>query len=233
MREIFHAELDQFGQQLALMCHTVSEAMEQATRALLAADLALAERVIGGDLAIDKARTAAEDHAQSLLALQSPVATDLRVVFAGLRVAESLERMGDLARHVAQVARLRHPEPVLPDDFRSAFATMGRVAVQMAAGAEQAIRDSDPSLSQSLAEADDQIDALHSSLFTAINSKAWNHGVQVAVDVALLGRFYERYADHAVSVARRMDFVPTGTLWSVREQAASKSGLTEPERGDG
>lgn len=214
MRENFHADLDQLGQLLAEMCQAVGTAMRDATAALLDVDLSLAERVIGADTAIDDARTDAEAHAYALLALQAPVATDLRVVLAGIRVAESLERMGDLARHIAQTARRRHPDPAVPEPLRATFASMGEIAAQMACVAEQAIRNRDLTLARSLHESDDKIDALHQSLFTATMGKDWTHGVMAAVDVTLLGRFYERYADHAVSIARRMAFVPTGTLWA-------------------
>lgn len=213
MRETFHAELDQLGQQLGDMCHAVGEAMGRATTALLDVDLTVAEEVISGDLAIDEARARAEEHAYSLLALQAPVATDLRIVLAAIRVAESLERMGDLARHVAQVARRRHPQPAVPEPVRPTFADMGRIAVQLAHGAEQSILNRDLTLFTSLDESDDQIDTLHRSLFAATMDKNWAYGVTPAVDVTLLGRFYERYSDHAVAVAKRMAFVPTGTLW--------------------
>lgn len=214
MRETFHGELEDLTQHLAAMCQAVEDAMRQATVALLEVDLVAAENVISGDADIDDARARAEVHAYALLALQAPVATDLRIVLAAVRVAEGLERMGDLARHIAQTARRRHPHPAVPATIRPTFATMSRIAVQLAGGAEHAIRNQDLTLSRSLAESDDQIDDLHRSLFTATMGKDWDHGVIAAVDVTLLGRFYERYADHAVSIARRMAFVPTGTLWS-------------------
>jgi phosphate transport system protein len=212
MREAYHVELGQLAEELANMCSMSGTAMELATRALLDADLGLAEQVIGDDAKIDDARSSCEEHAYALLALQAPVATDLRTVLAAIHAAESLERMGDLALHVAKAARRRHPNPVLPEQIRPYFAEMGRVAVELARDAEQVILNKDIDQARSLEEADDEMDDLHRQLFSVIMEKDWQHGVAAAVDVTLLGRFYERYADHAVSVAKRVVFVVTGRM---------------------
>lgn len=212
MREAYHVELGQLAEELANMCSMSATAMELATRALLDTDLGLAEQVIGDDAKIDEARSSCEEHAYALLALQAPVATDLRTVLAAIHAAESLERMGDLALHVAKAARRRHPNPVLPEQVRPAFAEMGRVAVELARDAEQVILNKDIDQARSLEEADDEMDDLHRDLFAVIMDKDWPHGVAAAVDATLLGRFYERYADHAVSVAKRVVFVVTGRM---------------------
>jgi phosphate transport system protein len=212
MREAYHDQLSRLIDQLADMCGMVGDAMERATQALLDADLGLAEQVIGGDAEVDDARASCEEYAYSLLALQAPVATDLRKVLAAIHAAESLERMGDLALHVAKAARRRHPNPVLPEDARAQFTEMGEVAVELARQAEQVIRTQDVNLAKSLEETDDRMDELHRSLFGVIMERDWPHGVAAAVDITLLGRFYERFADHAVSVARRVVFVVTGKM---------------------
>jgi phosphate transport system protein len=212
MREAYHVELGQLAEELANMCSMSATAMELATKALLDADLGLAEQVIGDDAKIDDARSSCEEHAYALLALQAPVATDLRTVLAAIHAAESLERMGDLALHVAKAARRRHPNPVLPEQIRPYFAEMGRVAVDLARDAEQVILNKDIDQARSLEEADDEMDDLHRQLFSVIMEKDWAHGVAAAVDVTLLGRFYERCADHAVSVAKRVVFVVTGRM---------------------
>ena len=217
MREAYHNELGQLADQLAGMCAMAAEAMELATRALLETNLSLAEQVISGDEKIDDARSACEEHAYSLLALQAPVATDLRTVLAAIHAAESLERMGDLALHVAKAARRRHPNPVLPESVRGAFGEMGRIAVSLARGAEEVIRTQDVAAARALDDADDEMDDLHRNLFTVIMDKDWPHGVAAAVDATLLGRFYERYADHAVSVAKRVVFVVTGRMPSTSD----------------
>ena len=212
MREAYHVELDRLAGNLAAMSLQVAEALELATKALLEVDLGLAEQVISDDQKVDDARAQCEEQAYALLALQAPVATDLRTVLATIHAAESLERMGDLALHVAKAARRRHPEPVLPEPVRPYFAEMGAVAVKLARQAEQVIKNRDVKAAKLLEAADDQVDDIHKHLFTVIMDRDWPYGVAAAVDVTLLGRFYERFADHAVSVARRMVFVVTGKM---------------------
>ncbi|OXM70320.1 phosphate signaling complex protein PhoU [Amycolatopsis vastitatis] len=212
MREAYHVELEQLADHLAAMSVQVADAMERATRALLEVDLSLAEQVISDDAKVDDARAQCEEQAYALLALQAPVATDLRTVLAAIHAAESLERMGDLALHVAKAARRRHPEPVLPDSVRPYFAEMGEVAVKLARQTEQVIHSKDVEAAKTIESEDDQVDDIHRHLFTVIMDRDWPHGVAAAVDVTLLGRFYERYSDHAVSVAKRMIFVVTGKM---------------------
>jgi len=212
MREAYHEQLNHLADQLAGMCAMVADAMDLATKALLDADLTIAEQVISDDAKVDEARSACEEQAYALLALQAPVATDLRTVLAAIHAAESLERMGDLALHVAKAARRRHPQPVLPDQVKPYFAEMGRVALKLARQAEQVIHTKDIDQARALEDADDEMDDLHRHLFTVIMDKDWPHGVASAVDVTLLGRFYERFADHAVSVAKRVVFVVTGRM---------------------
>ncbi|MFD9888345.1 phosphate signaling complex protein PhoU [Amycolatopsis sp. NPDC059027] len=212
MREAYHVELEQLADHLAGMSLQVADAMERATRALLEVDLALAEQVIGDDAKVDDARAECEEQAYALLALQAPVATDLRTVLAAIHAAESLERMGDLALHVAKAARRRHPEPVLPDAVRDDFAKMGELDVKLARRVEQIIKTKDVAAAKDLETEDDEVDDIHRHLFTVLMDREWPHGVAAAVDVTLLGRFYERFADHAVSVARRMIFVVTGKM---------------------
>ncbi len=212
MREAYHVELEQLAENLAAMSLQVAEAMELATQALLEVDLGLAEQVISDDAKVDDARAECEEQAYALLALQAPVATDLRTVLAAIHAAESLERMGDLALHVAKAARRRHPEPVLPDAVRPYFAKMGEVGVKLARQVEQVIKSKDVEAARTIESDDDEVDEIHKHLFTVIMDRDWDHGVAAAVDVTLLGRFYERFADHAVSVARRMIFVVTGKM---------------------
>src|SRR5438105_4433612 len=150
MREAYHDRLGELASHLADMCSMVGDAMERATTALLDADLALAEQVISDDVKVDAARSAYEEEAYALLALQAPVATDLRTVLAVIHAAESLERMGDLALHVAKTARRRHPEPVLPEQVRPYFAEMGAVAVKLARQAEEVIKTKDVAAARSL-----------------------------------------------------------------------------------
>ncbi|MEV0055803.1 phosphate signaling complex protein PhoU [Saccharopolyspora shandongensis] len=212
MREVYQEQLGVLADELASMSTMVGTAMERATKALLEADLSLAEQVLDEDVQVDETRARVEEHAFGLLALQAPVAGDLRTVISAIHAAEDLERMGDLALHVAKAARRRHPNAVLPNDVQPYFAEMGRIAVKLAGRVHTVIRTQDVEAARGLEEDDDEMDDLHRHLFTVLMSPEWSHGVAAAVDVTLLGRFYERFADHAVSVARRVVFVVTGKM---------------------
>ncbi|NIH86418.1 phosphate signaling complex protein PhoU [Amycolatopsis granulosa] len=212
MREAYHVELEDLAANLADMSLQAAAAMQKATQALLEADLSLAEQVIGDDQKIDDARAESEEKAYALLALQAPVATDLRTVLAVIHAAESLERMGDLALHVAKAARRRHPQATLPEPVREYFAEMGELDVRLAEKVADVIKSRDVETARALEEEDDRVDEIHRHLFTVIMDKEWQHGVAAAVDITLLGRFYERFADHAVSVGKRMVFVATGKM---------------------
>ena len=212
MRDVYQEQLDALAGALAGMCTQVAEAMEKATRALLEVDLQLAEEVISDDVRVDELRAAAEEKAFALLALQAPVATDLRIVVSAIHGAGDIERMGDLALHVAQAARRRHPHPVLPAEVAPYFAEMGRVGVRLALKAGDVIRTRDLARAAELESDDDAMDDLHRHMFTVLMDRNWSHGVGPAVDITLLARFYERYADHAVAVARRIVYVVTGQM---------------------
>ena len=212
MRDVYQEQLTGLADALADMCQQTAVAMEHATHALLHADLQLAEQVIADDAGIDELRVAAEEKAFGLLALQAPVATDLRVVIAAIHGAGDIERMGDLALHVAQAARRRHPQLVLPDEVAPYFTEMGKIAVALAQKAAEVIRSRDVEMAATLEADDDAMDDLHRHLFSVLMAPRWAHGVGPAVDITLLGRFYERYADHAVTVARRVVYVVTGRM---------------------
>ena len=212
MRDAYQEQLDDLADALATMCARVAEAMEKATRSLLEVDLQLAEEVISEDVRVDEIRAAAEERAFALLALQAPVATDLRIVVSAIHGAGDIERMGDLALHVAQAARRRHPQPVLPDEVAPYFAEMGRVGVELAQKAGDVIRTRDLERAAELESDDDAMDDLHRHMFTVLMDRNWSHGVGPAVDITLLARFYERYADHAVAVARRIVYVVSGRM---------------------
>ena len=212
MRDAYTDQLDDLANSLADMCAQVAVALEKATQALLNSDLQLAEEVIGGDLGVDDVRDRAEAKAFALLALQAPVATDLRIVVSAIHGAGDIERMGDLAVHVAQAARRRHPNAVLPAEVAPYFAEMGRVGVALARKAGEVIRTRDLAAAAQLESDDDAMDDLHRHMFTVLMGRDWDHGVAPAVDVTLLARFYERYADHAVAVARRIVYVVTGRM---------------------
>ncbi|WP_432477597.1 phosphate signaling complex protein PhoU [Nocardioides sp. GXQ0305] len=212
MRQAFHEQLDSVFSDLAGMCRLVETAVGDATRSLLEGDAEIAERVISADSEIDGVREKVEDSCFSLLSLQQPVAGDLRVVVSALRMVSELERMGDLSVHVAKIARLRVPEVAVPEQLRGTMTRMGDVAEDMVGRVARIIVDKDVEAAIELGRDDEVMDQLRRRSFTELLSGEWSHGVEAAVDVALLGRYYERIADHAVSVANRVVFVVTGDL---------------------
>jgi phosphate transport system protein len=212
MRTAFHEQLDALTTTIANMCGVAGQAMQDATQALLGADAALAERVIGGhdEMMLNVVR--AEQDAFTLLALQAPVATDLRVVVTCLRNVADADRMGALAMHVAKIVRRRHPAHAIPEEVNSFFADMGRIAVDLGNTAKDVVLSGDPGKAAQLDHDDDAMDDLHRQLFGLLMDPEWKYGVAAAVDVTLLGRYYERFADHAVEIGRRVIFQATGTL---------------------
>ena len=212
MRTAYHEQLDALTNQLAEMCRMAGIAMERATQALLQADLALAEQVIGDHENIIAASARAEEAAFVLLALQAPVAGDLRAIVGSIQIVADVERMGALALHVAKIARRRHPRHALPEEVNGYFAEMGRIAVDLGNSAREVLISRDPYQARLIREEDDAMDDLHRHLFSVMMDREWKHGVAAAVDVTLLGRFYERFADHAVEISRRVIFQVTGRL---------------------
>ncbi len=210
MREAFHDQLDSIFDDLAGICRDVEVAVADASRALLEGDAEIAERVISDDAQIDAKREKVEEDCFTLLSLQAPVAGDLRVVVSALRMVSELERMGDLSVHVAKIARLRVPEKAVPDEVRPTMAQMAEVAQDMVSRVAQIITSKDVEAAIALGRDDEVMDRLRRQSFRELLAEEWAHGVEAAVDLALLGRYYERIADHAVSVANRIVFVVTG-----------------------
>lgn len=210
MRHVFHQQLDDLIVGIADMCGSAGQAMESATQALLQADLLLAEQVITDhDVILQQARKT-EEQALTVLALQAPVAGDLRAVVSALKNIADVDRMAALALHVAKLTRRRHPAKVLPEEVNGYFTEMGRIAVDMGSNVKQVVLSKDTHRAEQLADDDDDMDNLHRHLFTVLMDREWKHGVAAAVDVTLLGRYYERFADHAVEIGRRVIFSATG-----------------------
>lgn len=210
MRDTYHDELDAVSASLVEMTNLVGSAMSRATTALLDADLTLAEMVIANDEAVDALYRETEARAFDLLARQQPVASDLRVLVTSLRMVADLERMGDNAVHVAKIARRRYPSSAVPPSLRSKVLKMGHAAEEIVAKAGSVIAGRDIEMAAELEKDDDVMDELHRQLFTSILDDEWQDGIEAAIDITLAGRYYERFADHAVSVARRVVYLVTG-----------------------
>jgi phosphate transport system protein len=210
MRTAYQAQLADMTDRLAEMCGLAGTAMERATQALLQADLVLAEEVFTDQDQIATLGSLTEENAFALLALQAPVAGDLRAIVSAIQMVTNIERMGALAMHVAKTTRRRHPQHALPEEVNGYFAEMGRLAVELGSSAQEVLLSRDPRKAARIRAEDDAMDDLHRHLFSVLMDREWKHGVAAAVDVTLLGRFYERFADHAVEVARRVIFQATG-----------------------
>jgi phosphate transport system protein len=210
MRETFRVELDTLIDDLARAARLAAQMMTNASTALSQADLALAELVISGEGTMKALCDDMDQRCVKLLLLQAPVATDLRVVVAAMHAVTDVERMCNLAQHIAKIARMKHPTVPIPGEVRPVFARMGVLATNLAQDAATAIESQDPLSADRLAHADDEVDALRRRIFQILFSEDWSHGVEPAVDAALIGRYYERFADHAVAIARQVSFLVTG-----------------------
>ncbi|MEY4232814.1 MAG: hypothetical protein RL144_1014 [Actinomycetota bacterium] len=210
IRSVFQDELDSVSQSLVELCEKVAGTMQKATQSMLTCDLKLAEEIIASDIAIDDFQHDLDARIIDIVARQQPVASDLRALATALRMSADLERMGDLAHHVAKITRIRHPQPAIPAELQQIFESLGKAAEKIARKTAVVINTRDTEMALEIERDDDEIDDLHRQLITALVAPNWKHGVETAVDLTLLGRYYERYADHAVSVSRRVYFLVTG-----------------------
>jgi phosphate transport system protein len=210
IRSIFQEELDAVSQTLVDLTKMVSDSINKATTSLIDANLSLAEEVITFDEKIDQIQHDLDARIIDIIARQQPVATDLRALITALRMSADLERMGDLAHHVAKVARLRHPDSAVPLELQTTVQRMGHVAENIARKVGSVIETRDTLLALEVEKDDDEMDKLHRDLISVLTSANWTAGVDSAIDLTLLGRYYERFADHAVSVARRVYYLVTG-----------------------
>jgi phosphate transport system protein len=217
MRTAYHEQLDDLAARLGEMCGLAGAAMKRATQALLETDIAAAEEVISDHDQIVAMRAQVEKEAFALLALQQPVASELRAIFSSMQIIADAERMGALALHVAKIARREYPGQVLPEDVRQCFAEMGKAAIALGDSAKQVLVSRDPDQAAQLHEQDKAMNELYQQLFGVLLDREWQHGVSVGVQAALLGRFYERFADHAVEIGRRVIFMASGVLPSEDE----------------
>ena len=210
MRDAFHEELDAIQATLVTMGEMVAVAMERSSAALLNADVKLAEQVISEDEKLDTIQHDLEARAINLMARQQPVAQDLRILVTSLRMSADLERMGDLCHHIAKLARMRYPEVAVPAELIKTIESMGTTAVKIIEKSTHVVKTQDLQAAIELETDDDEMDKLHRALFVALLDDSWSHGIETAIDMTLLGRYYERFADHAVSIARRVYFSVTG-----------------------
>jgi phosphate transport system protein len=217
MREVFQQSLDEVRVRLVEIAELVEEAMSKATRAFGTSDVALAEEVIDNDSVIDDKAIELDELAIDILARQQPVASDLRTVVSALRISASLERMGDIAEHIAQLTRMRFPDRAIPKGLKGTFTKMGEIDVQVARKLTELLRTRDLELAEEIRNEDDKLDELHVSVFEKVLSASWQGEASATVDATLASRYHERFGDHAVSVAKKIVYLATGDWAPVAE----------------
>ena len=210
IRSVFQDELDGVSQSLVDLTEMVALSISKATTSILTCDLKLAEEVIATDDHIDNFQHHLDARIIDIIARQQPVASDLRALVAALRMSADLERMGDMSHHVAKISRSRHPEAAVPSELISIFQKMGAAAEKITRKIGVVIATRDTQMALEVERDDDEMDDLHRQLIGVLIEQQWKHGIETAIDLTLLGRYYERYADHAVSIARRVYYLVTG-----------------------
>jgi phosphate transport system protein len=210
VREVFQQELREVQDRLVEISTLVASSIERATESFNESNVTLAETVIADDQKIDALAAELDELAIQILARQNPVARDLRIVVSALRISASLERMGDMAEHIAQLARYRFPEKVVPKGLRSTFRDMGALDVEIAKKLTELLRTEDVQIAEDIRNEDDKVDALHLSVFDKVLGETWKGAAVDTVDATLASRYHERFADHAVSIAKKVQYLATG-----------------------
>ncbi|MEY4997108.1 MAG: hypothetical protein RLY59_512 [Actinomycetota bacterium] len=210
MRDVFQQELQEVQQRLVEIAELVAEAMRKGTTAFQNSDIALAEQVIEEDAHIDELALTLDELAIQILARQQPVARDLRVVVSALRISANLERMGDMAEHLSQLTRYRFPDKVIAKGLRSTFKEMGEIDIEIAEKLIKMLRSQELKQLEKIRDLDDKIDSLHLSVFDKVLSDTWAGTSMDTVDATLASRYYERFSDHAISIARKVAYLSTG-----------------------
>jgi phosphate transport system protein len=210
MREVFQQELREVQDRLVEISALVATSIDNATRAFNESNVNLAETVIADDKKIDALAVQLEELAIDILARQQPVARDLRIVVSALRISASLERMGDMAEHIGQLARYRFPDKVVPQNLRGTFVEMGRLDVAIANKLTELLRTENLRLADEIRNDDDDIDELHIGVFDKVLGETWKGQTIDTVDATLASRYHERFADHAVSIAKKVQYLGTG-----------------------
>jgi phosphate transport system protein len=207
---VFQQELQEVQDRLVEIATLVAGSIDRATRSFNESNVALAETVIEEDHKIDELAAELDELAIQILARQQPVARDLRIVVSALRISASLERMGDMAEHIAQLSRYRFPEKVVPKGLRGTFREMGALDVEIANKLTELLRSEDLAIAEDIRNEDDKVDALHLSVFDKVLGETWKGAAVDTVDATLASRYHERFADHAVSIAKKVQYLATG-----------------------
>ncbi|GAB3616361.1 phosphate signaling complex protein PhoU [Okibacterium endophyticum] len=210
MRDVFQQEMREVQERLVELAELVHVSITNAVHAFNESNVVVAEEVIENDSRIDELTVELDELAINILARQSPVARDLRIIVSALRISASLERMGDMSGHIAQLARYRFPERAVPKGLRSTFKEMGRLDVEISRQLAELLRTQDVNLAEQIRNEDDKVDELHVAVFDKVLGDTWRGEAVATVDATLASRYHERFADHAVSIAKKVQYLVTG-----------------------
>ena len=216
MREVFQNQLSDVQSRLVEMAESVTTIMDKASKSFLNSDVALADEAIALAEANENRALALDEIVIRVLAKQSPVARDLRILVSALRISASLERMGALAGHIAAIARYRYPGTAVPEALRETFSEMGRLDVELGRRVTTLLKNTDVNLAREIQAEDARVDELHRHIFSVVLADDWKENAMYTVDVTLASRYHERFADHVVDISTKVSYLTTGE-WSELE----------------
>jgi phosphate transport system protein len=210
MREVFQKELIEVQDRLYEMAADATRTMENASKAFIRSDVTLADQAIATSDQMASKALALDELVIRILARQSPVARDLRILVSALRISASLERMGALAGHVAQIARFRYPGSAIPEALRGTFIELGALDVELGHKLQRLLKDPNVDVAKSIQAEDQRVDELHRSVFEKVLGDDWKENAMFTVDVTLASRYHERFADHVVDISAKISYLSTG-----------------------
>lgn len=210
MREVFQQQLTEVQDRLVEIADDVTRIMKQSSGAFTTSDVALADQAIASSELVHEKALALDELVIRILAKQSPVARDLRILVSALRISASLERMGALAGHIAQIARFRFPGSAIPESLRNTFIEMGALDIELGTKVAKLLRDTDIDLAREIQAADARVDELHRNVFDTVLDDSWSENAMFTVDVTLASRYHERFADHVVDISSKVSYLTTG-----------------------
>lgn len=216
MREVFQTELKEVQHRLVEMAGDVTRIMENASAAFTKSDVAMADQALASADAVHEKALQLDELAIRILARQSPVSRDLRILVSALRISASLERMGALAGHIAQIARFRFPGSAIPASLLPTFEEMGKLDIQLGKKVQQLLENTDVDLAKSIQAEDERVDELHRHIFDVVLGDDWKENAMYTVDVTLASRYHERFADHVVDISSKVSYLTTGA-WNDQE----------------
>lgn len=216
MRQVFQNELHEVQDRLVEISDSVATIMEKASVAFLGGDVAKADEAIALSESNEEKALALDELVIKILARQSPVARDLRILVSALRISASLERMGALAGHIASIARYRYPGSAIPASLRATFEEMGALDIKLANKVTEVLRNTDVDQARAIQAEDERVDELHRHVFDIVLADDWKENAMFTVDVTLASRYFERFADHVVDISSKVSYLTTGE-WNESE----------------